>query len=302
MAAKYTNSTIITVAGKSRRLDEWAKCLGCPVQTIIGRIDRGWDESRAVTGKVTAAPSNRGAKVAPEVLMGDEIGRLLDAARKSKTAVRDRAMIATSYRAGLRCCEVLALRPKDIDEAARTITVLHGKGDKRRVVGIDAAAWAIVQEWIEDRKTINPPADAPLFCTRTGGPISSRQVRAMMARRGNRAGLEKHVHFHGLRHTTASEMAREGVELLDIAGALGHSNASTTDRYLKQLSPTSVLDAMRGRSWGPPAASSPATVKACNIAAPGWIDRLRADIGDRLEVFHDGRKDENSFRAVVLLF
>ncbi len=300
MAIKVTNASIIEAAGESLRLDEWANRLTCPVQTIISRLKRGWAAERAVTEPITSQPSNRGHKVAPEVLVGDEVGRLLEASRKSLTAVRDKAMIVVSYRAGLRCCELLALRLKDVDRHACTIAVLHGKGDKRRVVGIDSAAWAIVEEWITERNTLTIPNDAPLFCTRQGGPINPRQVRAMMSRRGARAKLDKHVHIHGMRHTMASEMASEGVSLLDISGALGHAKASTTDHYLKQLSPTSVLDAMRGRGWGIPS-SRPAVLPA-GATAPGWLDRLRQEIGERLVLFHDARPSETEFRAALLLF
>lgn len=243
---------------------------------------------------------NKGLKIPAEVLVNDEIDRLLQAAPKSKTAVRDRAIIVVSYRAGLRCCEVLRLMPKDIDQAAKTIRILHGKGDKARTVGIDARAWAVLQEWIDERQHFATSPGSPLFCTREGKPIASRQVRAMMNRRGKKAQLEKHVHLHGLRHTMASEMAAEGVPLLDICGALGHANASTTNRYLQQLNPTSVLNAMRGRTWGgaPTAAAAP---HCTTLLQPGWLDRLRADIGERLFLFHDARSQANDFRAVILL-
>ncbi|TXI10622.1 MAG: hypothetical protein E6Q76_03695 [Rhizobium sp.] len=302
MATKWTNATSITVDGETLQLDGWAARIGCPVQTIISRLKRGWSEATAVTTAAGSAPSNKGKKVAPEILVGDEISQVLSAGRKGKTSVRDRALIVTSYRAGLRCCEVLALMLKDIDREARTITILHGKGDKRRVVGIDAQAWAIVEEWIRERETLpGVTAESPLFCTKAGGSIDPRQVRAMMQRRGAKAGLTgKHVHLHGLRHTMASEMAAEGVPLLDISGALGHTNASTTDRYLKQLAPTSVLDAMRSRSWG--AGSRPSSPTPMGLPAVGWLDRLRADIGDRLLHFQDARTSAEDFRAVVVLF
>ncbi len=300
MADKVTNATVIRVANDALRLDEWAKRLGCPVQTIITRLGRGWSEERAVTTPAGNAPSNRGKTVAAEILAGGEITQLLDAGRKNKTAVRDKAMIAVSYRAGLRCCEVLALKPKDVDRQARTITILHGKGDKRRVVGIDVQAWSIVEAWLTERDQFATKPDSPLFCTKDGKPINPRQVRAMMARRGKSAGLAKHVHLHGLRHTMASEMAAEGVPLLDICGALGHANASTTNRYLQQLSPTSVLDAMRSRSWG--GISRPASSASTCHPSVDWLDRLRADIGDRLILFHDARQDADQFRAAVLLF
>lgn len=298
-ATKLAPSSRIKANGATKTIREFAELLGCPVQTILGRLARGWSSDRAVTEPISSkGGANRGTTHAAEILVGDEIERLMGAAPKTPTAVRDRAMIVMSYRAGLRCCELLALALKDIDQAARTIRILHGKGDKSRVVAIDSKSWNIVVEWLTVRTALGIADAGPLFCTADGKPIASRQVRAMMARRAKRAGLAKHVHLHGLRHTMASEMAAEGVPLLDISGALGHASAATTNKYLQRLSPTSVIDAMRSRTWGE--AARPAAT-ASRIAAPDWLARLRADIGERLMLLHDARIEADTFRAVILL-
>ncbi len=62
---------------------------------------------------------------------------------RAPTGIRNRALIVVMYRAGLRLSEALALKPKDVDPDAGTITVLHGKGERRRVVGIDPGSMAI---------------------------------------------------------------------------------------------------------------------------------------------------------------
>lgn len=299
-AKKLAPSSQIKANGTTKTIQEFAEQLGCPVQTILGRLARGWPADKAVREPVgSTGGANRGMTHAAEILVGDEIERLMGAAPKTPTAVRDRAMIVVSYRAGLRCCELLALALKDIDQVARTIRILHGKGDKSRVVAIDSKSWEIVVEWLVVRTTMGLAETGPLFCTHEGTAISSRQVRAMMTRRAKRAGLTKHVHLHGLRHTMASEMAAEGIPLLDISGALGHASAATTNKYLQRLNPTSVVDAMRSRSWG----EQPRPAATCSrIASPDWLTRLRADIGERLMLLHDARSSEDQFRAVVLLF
>ena len=80
----------------------------------------------------------------PEILTDDEVCRLLDACGTRPAGLRNRALIAVLYRAGLRVNEALDLWPKDIDLQAGSIRVLHGKGDRARTVGIDPSGGAVV--------------------------------------------------------------------------------------------------------------------------------------------------------------
>lgn len=299
--ANFKPSDVVTVGGVSRSLNEWAAELGTPVQTILGRLIRRQPIEKACTAPVNPnGGSNRGRKADADVLAADEVERLLQAANKSETALRDRALIVLAYRSGLRCAEILALMPKDIDVQRGTVSVHHGKGDKARVVALDPAGWAHVAEWMALRATWPISEASPIFCTRKGTPINARQVRAMFTRRATKAKIDKHVHPHGMRRTMASEMAAEGIPLIDISGALGHSNIATTNTYLKRVNPASVVNAMKARTWG--AKSSPITSTNSPIPSPDWLTRMVNEIGDRLMFVHDSRKDETEFKAVVLLF
>jgi len=194
--------------------------------------------------------TNRGKRFPPEVLTAEEMLRLLDAcSRRSKTGVRNRALLATLYRTGLRIAEALALLPKDIDFETCTIRVLHGKGDKFRTVGIDAGAIKVIKEWLEVRNALLPGVGAPLFCTHTGRMINSSYVRQLLPRLAKRAGIEKRVHPHGLRHTHAAELAMENVPINVIQAQLGHSNAATTSRYLQHIAPQQLIATIRQREW-----------------------------------------------------
>ena len=75
------------------------------------------------------------------------------------------------------------------------------------------------------------------------------------SRRQLLAEIEKAVRPHGLRHTFAAELCREGVPLNEIQQALGHSNAATTSRYLAHVAPEKLLATLRAREWPPAAAS-----------------------------------------------
>ena len=64
-----------------------------------------------------------------------------------------------------------------------------------------------------------------------------------------RRGIEKRVHAHGLRHTGAAELAREGKPMNLIQAQLGHSNLGTTDRYIRHIAPQELIEAMQRREW-----------------------------------------------------
>jgi len=68
---------------------------------------------------------------------------------RAPTGIRNRALLVLLYRGGLRAGEALALLPKDLDERQGTVRVLHGKGDKARLVGLDEGAWGILQRWLD---------------------------------------------------------------------------------------------------------------------------------------------------------
>ena len=164
-----------------------------------------------------------------------EVAALMGAfSRRSPTGIRNKAMVATMYHAGLRVQETLDLAPADIDHQAQEIRVRHGKGDRARNVPIDTEGLAIIAAWEERRKSLGFNGHKRLFCTLKGGPIKSTSyVRDMLKRIQKRIGMEKRVHPHGLRHTYGLELAREGVPMNEIQALLGHANLADTSRYLK---------------------------------------------------------------------
>jgi len=154
------------------------------------------------------------------------------------------------YRAGLRLSEALALKPKDVDADAGTVTVLHGKGDRRRVVGIDPGSMAIVLRWVEKRPSLGLTGRTQLFCTLEGRPLHASYVRTLLHRLGHQAEIEKRVHPHGLRHSMSYELMMEGVPVPIIQQQLGHASLATTQRYLDHLAPKDLVDTMQRREFG----------------------------------------------------
>jgi site-specific recombinase XerD len=193
---------------------------------------------------------NKGRSFPPEVLTEDEVKALIrSCSNRAPTGIRNRALIITMYRAGLRISESLALKPKDIDADAGTVTVLHGKGDKRRVVGLDPGSMAILLRWVDTRRQYRLTGRTTLFCTLQGRPLHSSYVRTLLHRLGTKAGIEKRVHPHGLRHSMSYELMMEGVPVPIIQQQLGHTNLATTQRYLDHIAPKELVETMQRREF-----------------------------------------------------
>jgi site-specific recombinase XerD len=89
----------------------------------------------------------------------------------------------------------------------------------------------------------------PLFCTLRGNAMSDAYIRRLLKRLAAKAGIDKRVHAHGLRHTHAAQLRAEGVDIAIISRQLGHASITTTARYLDHLAPRAVIETMRNRAW-----------------------------------------------------
>lgn len=191
----------------------------------------------------TPAP-NKGKKYPAEVLTRDEVVAILGrCSTRAPSGIRNRALLTLLYRSGLRISEALALRPSDVDLAKHTIRVLHGKGDKATTRGFHPSATDALARWIDTRKARGVKR-GPLFCTLVGGPMDPEYVRAMLHRLGDKAGVDKRVHPHGLRHTFAFELEEAGMPVTAISKLLGHSSIAVTHRYLDHLTNGQAVSAL----------------------------------------------------------
>jgi site-specific recombinase XerD len=198
-------------------------------------------------------PPNTGKKYPPEPLTNAEALRLLAIIpQDTKTGVRNRALLALLWRTGLRVSEALDLKPHHVDYAAKRVTVLHGKGDKRRTVGIDDYGLFALDPWLMERMMLGIPADCPLFCTTQlpgrGNRMYPAYVRTVLHRYGAMAGIPKRVHPHGFRHTMACDLVQEGFSIINVQNQLGHSNVATTAGYLRGLGADSTFDLIAARA------------------------------------------------------
>jgi len=170
-------------------------------------------------------PRNKGRRYPPDPPTVEEIVAVMRAAGDSPEGVRLRGIIVVLWRAGLRISEGLALNETDLDPGRGSLLVRHGKGDKRREVGMDRWAWTHLDPWLELRREL--PAGR-LFCVlrgpTRGRPCAAAGIHAQLHHAAARAGIRRRFAPHQLRHAHAVEMSREGISLLVIQRQLGHAD------------------------------------------------------------------------------
>lgn len=169
----------------------------------------------------------------PTVVKGERASELVEAdtdddGRRAED-VRDRAMLELLYATGMRVGELTGLDIGDVD-LTRGLAHVTGKGNKQRVVPFGDKAAAAVAEWLELGRDQLAGDTRAVFVGSRGKRIDQRQVRRVVERAGQRAGVE-HVSPHTLRHTAATHMLEGGADLRVVQEMLGHTSLQTTQIY-----------------------------------------------------------------------
>ena len=169
----------------------------------------------------------------PTVVKGERAEELVEAGTADDAHpaeyLRDRAMLELLYATGIRVGELTGLNIGDVD-LARGLAHVTGKGNKQRVVPFGDEAAAAVSEWLEFGRAELAGDTQAMFVGSRGGRIDQRQVRRIVERAGQRAGVEN-VSPHTLRHTTATHMLEGGADLRVVQEMLGHTSLQTTQIY-----------------------------------------------------------------------
>lgn len=212
------------------------------------------------------SPRNKGRRYPADPPTVEEIVAVMRAAGAGADGARLRALIVVLWRAGLRISEALALAESDMDSRRGAIVVRHGKGNKRREVGMDMWAWERLQAWEALRTTM--PVGA-FFCVihgpTAGRPWEPSSVRRQFRRAAAAAGVRRRFAPHQLRHAHAVEMAREGVPLVVIQRQLGHAHLGVTSIYLQGIDNSEIIDTVHARR--PPVISATAGLNATPLAS-----------------------------------
>lgn len=170
-------------------------------------------------------PHGRTPQRQPEILSRAEVMRVLEAASR----LTDRVLLKTTYAAGLRLSEVIALRWTDIDSGRMTLRVEQGKGAKDRYTVLSSGLLTELRSYWKHYRPLGPwvfPGRDP------SDPISDSSVQRLYTRTKQKAGITKRGGIHALRHAFATHLLEAGIDLHTIQQFMGHTCLSTTQRYL----------------------------------------------------------------------
>jgi len=167
----------------------------------------------------------------PTVLSPDEVARLLGAT----TCIKHRAALGVAYGAGLRVAEVAALKVGDIDSERMLIRVERGKGGRYRNAMLSPDLLALLRAWwLEGRRQGAMLPGGWLFPGQNPvRPISTRQLARVVEEAARTAGIAKRVSPHTLRHSFATHLLEDGVDIRVIQVLLGHAKLDNTAFYTK---------------------------------------------------------------------
>jgi len=169
----------------------------------------------------------------PKALSNDEIKKLLEPENpETPEGLCDQAILELAYASGLRLSELKNLRLEQLHLEAGFINVI-GKGNKERVVPVGRTAVAALNRFIEvgRPKLVTPKSPANVFLTQRGTPFASVTLWLHIKNRVRRAGVERNMTPHMLRHSFATHLLEHGADLRVIQELLGHANISTTEIY-----------------------------------------------------------------------
>lgn len=188
-------------------------------------------------------------KKLPVVLSREEMWRLL----KAPTLLKHRILIGLLYGCGLRCMEVRSIRLADLDFNRKMLHVKQGKGRKDRYVPLSEHLIRGIQLYIDAEHPSGWLFNGQEVEGRKGGDFDSRYsqkgVQWSVQQACKKAGIIKGVNVHTLRHTYATHLLEDGMDILTLKGLLGHERIETTMIYLHvaqsgRLAPFSPLDTL----------------------------------------------------------
>lgn len=165
----------------------------------------------------------------PVVLSREEVARLLEAADNLKY----KAALSIAYGTGLRISEVVSLKVCDIDSTRMTLRVEQGKGRKDRYAMLSPVLLKLLRTWWREGRAEGKLLDGGwLFPGQNPiNPMSSRQLSRACHTIAEAAELDKRVTMHSLRHSYATHLLEQKVDIRVIQVLLGHSKIQTTCRY-----------------------------------------------------------------------
>ncbi|MCU0361624.1 MAG: site-specific integrase [Bacteroidia bacterium] len=178
-------------------------------------------EARQLNPELIHRPKRQ--KLLPNVLSKEEVKMILMALSNLK----HKAMLSLIYSCGLRCGELLNLKPSDLDSNRGLIIVRMGKGRKDRIVPLSPK----IHELLKSYSSLYPSVDYLFEGQKPGEKYDERSLQQVLKHAVTKAGISKPVTLHWLRHSYATHLLESGTDLRYIQELLGHRSSKTTEIY-----------------------------------------------------------------------
>jgi len=172
--------------------------------------------------------SAKKSKSLPVVLSRKEIEQILLSTQNAK----HKLLLSLAYGAGLRVSEVIAVKVKDVDLDEMTIHIKKAKGQKDRISVLPEKLIDNLRNVIAGRSS-----NDFVFASERGGKLTARTAQKIFENSLKKAGIKKDATFHSLRHSFATHLLENGVDVRYVQELLGHQNIRTTQRYTQVTNP-----------------------------------------------------------------
>lgn len=188
-------------------------------------------------GKISKLPTDslkppKVIKKLPEILTIEEINSLLSQPDDSNVkGCRDKAMLELLYATGIRVSELIGLKISDVNLSTCSITCKHGSAE--RSIPFSNTAKAAISKYLKDTREamLDDKESDILFTNCSGQPMSRQGFWKLIKFYGNKAGIDKDITPHTLRHSFAAHLVENGADLKSVQEMIGHSDISTTQIY-----------------------------------------------------------------------
>ncbi|MFH1890343.1 MAG: site-specific tyrosine recombinase/integron integrase [Candidatus Kuenenbacteria bacterium] len=168
-------------------------------------------------------------KKLPVILSRQEIKQIINTLKNLKHNI----LISLAYGAGLRVSEVVRLKVKDVDFKELTLMVRQGKGKKDRITILPENIISQLKELL-----VNKDAKDYIFESERGGCLTETTAQKIFYNGLKKSGIKKSATFHSLRHSFATHLLENGVDVRYAQELLGHANIRTTQIYTKVTNPS----------------------------------------------------------------
>lgn len=147
------------------------------------------------------------------------------------TGQRDRLILEILYATGIRVGELVQIKQEDVKIEKQQI-LIHGKGNKERIVNYGEYAKEILNLYLEDGyRKLNKQQSKYLFLNQQGRMLTTRGVSYLLEKMMKKTSIQKNISPHMLRHTFATHLLNEGCDILSVKELLGHESLSSTQVY-----------------------------------------------------------------------